>query len=148
MRKFVTVQIFSLGFLSLAGSAIAQNSSDWLTMVGMPGDASHITIEVQPTSHVVIANRASLNVRVNRSNFNTSSEGIPFRSYTATILIDCLEKTARFTSVAFYMMPIWEGKRHKIVSWSEAEVRPVLFRNFVPNPREKIIRAACRMTPQ
>ena len=112
-------------------------------MVGMPGEANTNIIEVQPASLVTTANQPSLNIRVNRINPSISSEGIPFRSYIATVLIDCTEKTARFTSAAFYMMPLWEGKAHKVVFWSAAEIRPVLLRNFEPNPREKIIRAAC-----
>ena len=143
MKIVTVIQIFTLVFLPPAGCAIAQGQSDWLTMVGMPGEASMNIIEVQPASLVTSANQPSLNIRVNRAKLTISSEDIPFRSYTATVLIDCYDKTARFISAAFYMMPIWEGKPHKVVSWSAAEMRPMLFQNFEPNPREKIIRAAC-----
>ena len=120
-------------------------TTNWLTLVGNPRDAAVSTIEVYALPVVVSDNLRSLDIRVNRDQQSLSSEGIPFRSYSATILVDCYENKARFTTAAFYMTPLWEGTPHKIASWSAAQVRPVLFRNFDPNPRDKIIRAACRI---
>lgn len=78
----------------------------------------------------------------------TSSDGIPFRSYSATVLVDCSAKSARFVNATFYMMPLWEGKPHTTLTYSAAEVRPMLFRSIEPNPAARIIRAACQAGSQ
>lgn len=129
--------------LVMAAALPAQANSNWLTMVGNPVDPDTSTIEVYVPASFVLNNQLSMNVRVNRAKQNVSSDGIPFRSYTATILVDCVGKSMRFTAAAFYLTPLWEGNPHKVVSWSVQEVRPVLFRNFEPNPKDKIFQAAC-----
>lgn len=115
----------------------------WLTMAGHPGDASKDLLEVEPQSRTTTPGGPTLNIRVSRSALLSSTEGIPFRSYTATILVDCSAKKARFVTSSFYMMPLWEGKPHTTLVYSISEIRPVLFRFFEPNPLAKIVRATC-----
>ena len=104
------VWLLTLAFFLALDAAIAHDQSHWLTMVGTPGKPDENTIEVRPASFAATANPPSLDIRVNRSAPSVSSEGIPFRSYMVTILVDCGEKTARFTTASFYMMPMWEGQ--------------------------------------
>lgn len=120
----------------------------WLTIVGNPGNSQTDLIEVDPQSRSLIAGNSTLNIRVSRAILRTSSDGIPFRSYTATVLVDCASKSARFVNATFYMMPSWEGKPHTTLTYSAAEVKPMLFRSIEPNPAARIIRAACQAGSQ
>ena len=134
---------FLLCFCVLAGAQPA-----WFTIVGNPADSQTDVVEVDPQSRSFNAGNSTLNVRVSRSVLRTSSDGIPFRSYTATVLVDCATKSARFVTANFYMMPLWEGRPHASLAFSAAEVRPLLFRNIEPNPAGRIIRAACQTPTQ
>lgn len=131
-------------FLIFCVTAVAQSA--WFTIVGDPGDIQTDLVEVDPQSRSLNAGNAILNIRVSRAILRTSSDGVPFRSYTATVLVDCSAKSARFVNATFYMMPLWEGRPHTSLTYSATEVRPVLFRSIEPNPAAKIIRAACQMS--
>lgn len=117
---------------------------DWLTVSGHPGEPQLDIVEVQPESRFLSADFATLNIRVNRSALRTSTDGVVFRSFTASVVADCAAKTARFATVTFYMAPLWEGSPHRVLTFSAAQNRPVLFRSIEPNPTERIIRAACQ----
>ena len=133
--------LISFGCLFLATKLSAQTT--WLTVAGNPGDASTDLLEVDPKSRVQILDEATLNIRVSRNKLLSSSDGIPFRSYTATIRVNCLEKTARFATAAFHMMPFWEGTPHRVLVFTSTEIRPVIFRFFEPNPTARVVKAAC-----
>lgn len=126
----------------------AHGQANWLTFVGYPGDAQSDLLEADPLSRTVTANGPTLNIRVSRAMLRTSTEGVPFRSYTATVLVDCAAKTARFVTASFYMMPLWEGKSHKTLVYSATEIRPMLLRYFDPNPLPRIVAATCTVTPR
>lgn len=118
--------------------------ADWLTVTGDRSEPQFNIVEVQPESRSVSAGLATLNIRVSRSAQRTSTDGVTFRSFTASVEVKCAEKTARFVTVAFYMAPMWEGKPHQVMAFSAAQNRPMLFRSIEPNPTERIIRAACQ----
>ena len=141
------IQQIVVGF-SLCFCALAQAQSTWFTIVGSPGDAQSDLVEVDPQSRSFTAGNSTLNIRVSRSVLRTSSDGVPFRSFTATVLVDCAAKSARFVTANFYMMPLWEGRPHASLAFSAAEVRPLMFRNIEPNPAARIIRAACQPPSQ
>jgi hypothetical protein len=124
-----------------ASTAMAQTS--WLTFVGNPGDAQSDLLEADPVSRTITPNGTTLNIRVSRALLRNSTDGIPFRSYTATVLVDCAAKTARFVTASFYMMPLWEGNPHRTLVYPSTEVRPLLLRFFDPNPLPRVIGATC-----
>ena len=126
----------------------AQGQANWLTFAVYSGDAQSDVLEADPLSRSVTSNGTTLNIRVNRAMLRTSTDGIPFRSYTATVLVDCAAKTARFVTASFYMMPFWEGKPHRTLDYSSTEVRPLLFRLFDPNPLPRIVAATCASAPR
>lgn len=148
--RFALKSVIQSIFLSfpLWFCVLAQAQSTWFTIVGNPGDAQSDLVEVDPQSRSFTAGNSTLNVRVSRPVLRTSSDGVPFRSYTATVLVDCASKNARFISANFYMMPLWEGRPHASLAFSAAEVRPLMFRNIEPNPAARIIRAACQPPSQ
>jgi hypothetical protein len=126
-------------FLATTGSALAQNQ--WFTVTGHPEVTDKDTVQVDPIS--VSAHHKSLNIRVSRDAMRTSWDGVPYRSYTATVLIDCNLKSGRYLSLHFYMQPVWMGESHKSVVYPDAVIRPMRFLDMAPNPTERIIRAAC-----
>ena len=140
MRRATVKHILSL---SLLCSCSVGAQSSWFTMSGEPGDPLSDIVQVDPQSRTFTAGSATLDLRVSRAALRSSSDGIPFRSYTATVLVDCTVKTARFVMAAFYMMSLWEGRPHKLLTYFPSEVRPMLFSSIEPNPTAKIIRAAC-----
>lgn len=121
----------------------AQAQPKWLTLTGNPGDPQTDIVEVDPESRSASREWPTLNIRANGAVLRTSTDGVPFRSITATVMVDCAAKSARFVSATFYMMPLWEGQPHKTLAYSSAELRPMQFRNVEPNPSLRIIRAAC-----
>ena len=139
-RKAVLLVLFSW--------STAYSQAGWLTFVGNPDDTLADLLEVDSESRKASAKGSTLDIRVSRVSLRTSTEGVPFRSYTATVLVDCAEKTARFLTASFYMMPIWEGKPHKTLIYSASEVRPVMFRFFEPNPLPRILKATCPNGPR
>lgn len=128
---------------SLVTTASAHKQTNWLTITGTPDQPQTDLIEVDPESRSSSKDFPALNIRVSRALLRTSSDGVPFRSYTATVMVDCNAKTARFVSATFYMMPLWQGNPHKTWLYSSTEIRPMLFRSIEPNPTLRIIRAAC-----
>lgn len=142
LSKFIGMsRITALFFMFYCAAAHAQAS--WLTFVGYPGDAQNDVLEADSQSRSITPNGPTLNIRVSRAMLHTSTEGIPFRSYTATVRVDCAAKTARFETASFYMMPLWEGKPHRALVYAPTEVRPLLFRYFDPNPLHSIVAASC-----
>ena len=134
--------------LSMFFCVAVHSQSSWLTVAGFPGDTQTDVLEVDALSRQITPGGPLLNIRVSRVMLRSSTEGIPFRSYTATVLVDCAAGSARFVTASFYMMPFWEGKPHKTVDYSPTEVRPVLFRFFKPNPLPRIVTATCAVSPR
>lgn len=145
--SFISVlRAYGVSALLLCASAHGQDS--WLTLVGYPNDSQSDVIEADPLSRSITPNGPTLEIRVSRAMLRTSTEGIPFRSYTATVLVDCAAKTARFVAASFYLMPLWEGKSHRTLVYAPTEIRPLLFRFFDPNPLLRIVAATCTQAPR
>ncbi len=119
----------------------AQNS--WLTLVGDPADSRADTVQVDVQSRLTNTTQPTLHVRVSRSSLRASWDSVPYCSYTSTLVVDCLEKTARYLDATFYMMPLWQGKPHTNSNFSTLETRPMAFPDVEPNPAASIIKAAC-----
>lgn len=141
LAKAVSLPFLMAFFLATASPCRAQ--SDWLTVVGYPDDPVIDTVQVQLEPRSANADMQNVNLRVNRAATRTSTDGVVFRSFVATAEVDCTAKKGRFTSAAFYTLPLWRGDPHKSFSFPPAQVRPMLFRDITPNPTERIIRAAC-----
>ena len=134
------------GLCAVLFCAAAHGQNNWLTFVGSPNDAQGDVLEADPLSRSVTPNGPTLDIRVSRAMLRTSTEGIPFRSYTATVLVDCTAKTARFVTASFYLMPLWEGRPHRTLAYAPSETRPLLFRFFEPNPLPRIVAATCAVS--
>jgi uncharacterized protein (DUF2461 family) len=112
MKKAIIVWSFvgsvgGLGGMSALHAQTAQNT--WFNVVGDPKDASVNTIEVDPTPVAVNGDLKTMKIRVSRSVPRTSWDGVPYRSYTSTVVFDCANKKAQYQSLDFYMEPAWKG---------------------------------------
>ena len=133
-----------VGLMALLAAASAQERAQWFTI---EGDARHpvadvIEVDIRSLSHD--GDHRSMALRVSRATRRSSWEAVPYRSYTAVVVFNCAEKTARYKSLAFYMLPLWEGRVHKTSSYTADEVRPMRFMDSQPNPTARIVNAACR----
>jgi hypothetical protein len=120
----------------------AQQQSPWFTITGDPRDASVDTVEVDPVAVSAAGDRKTMNVRVNRARERLNWEGVPYRSYESQVVFSCRAKKAEYLVATFYMAPLWQGMPHKTTDYAD-NPRPMLFLDVVPNPTERIVRAAC-----
>lgn len=125
--------------------AVAQASlAEWFTVTGDPDLATNNVVQVDPAPVTVEGPLRTMKLRVNRSAARTSWDGVRYQSYNATVLIDCGMKTARYQSVEFYQQPLWTGDVARANQYARsAEPRWMEFRQMLPNPTQRIIRAAC-----
>jgi hypothetical protein len=124
----------------------AHAQSEWLTVSA--GDSNGADIDVVEVDADSISSKSGLrnmDIRVNRSRPRTSWDGVAYRSYTATVAIDCVAKTGRYLSLDFYRLPLWKGTSHKTSTYASTEVRPMQFVDISPNPTERIVKAACQL---
>ncbi len=125
----------------LLGASVAAQTA-WFTVAGNPADPSVDSVQVDPVAIMVAGERRTMNLRVSRSQDRANWEGVPYRSYEARVAFDCRAKKAEYRFARFYMAPLWQGEAHKMTDYSN-NPRPMRFLDMVPNPTERIIRAAC-----
>jgi hypothetical protein len=135
-----------LGMLGGAPALHAQEQGAWFTVLGDPKDPALNTIEVDPVPVSVQGQVRTMKLRVSRSLPRTSWDGVPYRSYISTVQFDCVHKSARYVSLDFYRQPLWQGEPHQTSTYPEGVVRRMEFLDVVPNPTQRLIRAACRTT--
>jgi hypothetical protein len=135
-----------LKFLAWAACAVfsvAQAAATpWLTVAGDPADPLADTIQVNPLFVRKDGPQRVMEVRVSRSMERTSTDGIRFRSFHGLVAFDCEARVARFLSSQFYKAPLWREPGNRL-EYPESAGRPVEFRGFDPNPRDKVVQAAC-----
>jgi hypothetical protein len=138
MKKWL---VALLGGFVLAFAAWGQTA--WFTVLGDPADPAVDTIEVDPSPVSVTVEAQTMRVRVSRATVRKNWEGVPYRSYESKVVFDCANKKARYTSMVFYMQPLWQGASHKTSTYTRDNPRWMEFRDVRPNPNQQIIRAAC-----
>ena len=93
-----------------AAPALAADS--WFTFIGDPFDPRADTVQIEAASVAPIAAGRSVAVRANlaqESRDIPAPEGLPYRSFTALLHIDCAQGTARVRRAAFFSGPLWTG---------------------------------------
>lgn len=137
MKKIVAL-------LCISACSWVQAKPAWLTVLGDPADLAVDTIEVDPVPVSPPGQPRIMNVRVSRSEPRISWDGVPYRSYESKVLFECDNHKARYVSIVFYLQPGWIGASHRSSEYSSADARWMEFRDVEPNPRLRIIRAACQ----
>lgn len=123
-------------------STASTDDGSWLTVIGSADDPDVNTIQIDPTPLDVQGHLRWMTLRLNRPKQRTSTDGIVFRSFVSVIEFDCDKRTARFTKTQFYNGPLWTSPG-RTMNYPASMVRPVVFREIEPNPRERVIKAAC-----
>jgi hypothetical protein len=113
----------------------------WFTVVGDPSNPDADTIQIDPVARSSAGLRV-MEIRTSRSNVRTSQEGVAFRSYEALVEFDCDKATARFLQSQFFDEPLWQ-RPSRLVQFRADQTRPMDFKLLEPNPRDRVIRAAC-----
>jgi hypothetical protein len=114
----------------------------WFTIVGDRNDPNADTIEMNPVAVARQGQSVVMEIRVSRSIARTSGDGVQFRSFRGEVGFDCAQLTARFLRSQFYAEPLWRVPVQEL-RYPPDRVRPMEFRLFEPNPRDKVIKAAC-----
>ncbi|RZI97485.1 MAG: hypothetical protein EOO54_29730 [Haliea sp.] len=124
---------------------LAAHSADgiWFTVIGDHLDPAAETVQVNPAPVSVTQHTRVMLVRTSRASLRTSWDGVPFRSYQASVEFDCTAGTARFQELTYFMQPAWTGASHRTMQYSRDNPRWMRFRDMAPNPTERIIKAAC-----
>jgi hypothetical protein len=133
--------VLFLAALALSASAFAE--VEWFTVVGDRERASMDTVEVNASPLSVSGDQRVMQLRVNRQTLREGWSGAPYRSYTAVVKFDCLHNAAQFQQIVYFAQPLWAGEPLKIVNYTEADRRFMIFRDMNPNPVERIMKAAC-----
>ena len=139
-RRKIIVLLLSCVCLS------ARAQSEWLTVSA--ADSSNIDTDIVEVDADSVAGKSglrSMDIRVSRAKLRTSWDGVPYRSYTATVLIDCIAKTGRYVSLDFYRLPLWKGTSHQTATYELNYVRAMQFLDMQPNPTQRIVKAACQV---
>ena len=138
------VVVLPVGLVWACSNAFA--AYEWLTMSGdgeRPYKAGQDLIQVSPQSIQGNPELRTMEVRVHRSAQRTNWDGIPYRSYVGIVEFDCVKKTARYALMNYYMTPLWEGPVHQTIAYPISQPRLMAFRDVVPNPKDRIVKAAC-----
>ena len=120
----------------------ARAAPTWLTVIGDPTQPAVDTVEVDASSAVTFGKARLVGIRVNRAKDRMALDKQPFRSYESLVVIDCDKRTARHNSQTLFPEPLWKGvpRAH---TYDEKDIREMAFRGVEPNPKERIIKAAC-----
>ena len=133
-----------LGIALVCASSAGAQGPSWFTVVGDPGDPRVDTVEVDAASAVAFESMRLVRLRVNRAHPRTGYDGQPYQSYQSTAAVDCAGMRAWHRSLSLYGEPLWRGPARALESREGAEGYPVAFAEMASNPRERLLRAACR----
>ena len=133
--------VWAVLFIGISGAAHAQTA--WFNIMGDPADETANTIQVDPTPVSIHGAQRVMRLRVSRSADRANWDGVPYRSFVAEVLFDCLNHTASYLTIDYFSVPEWKGEPKRLV-YSHRKPQPLQFPDVLPNPRLRIIRAACQ----
>ena len=106
---------------------------EWLTVVGEAGNPSSDYFQVSPDSVRSLRHLRFVGLRASRAQAEVGRDGVTFRSFDATAVIDCERGTARYVTTRYFQAPNFEGTpetvqnsvgRRPVISWMTADGRP------------------------
>ncbi|RZL67062.1 MAG: hypothetical protein EOP77_05985 [Variovorax sp.] len=134
---------FAVALLCLAaGVAAAADRLTWLTVVGDSGSATSDSVQIEPESMMVFSGLRTIRIRVSRAHERTGYDDRPYRSYIASVQIDCSNLSANFRQLELFRGPLWTGDA-RVLNYREADMPLMVFRDVQPNPTSRIVQAAC-----
>jgi len=117
----------------------------WLPIAGDAQSASTDTVEVDATSAVAFESMRLVKLRVNRAKPRVGFDGQPYQSYYSTAVVDCTVLKAWHRTLSLFEQPLWRGKM-RIMDYTESDDRTLSFADIQPNPKDRLIKAACAIT--
>lgn len=131
-----------LVFLGAMWMGPAHAAPLWLTVIGDPTKPAVDTVEVDAGSAVTFGKARLVGIRVNRARDRVARDKQMFRSYESMVIIDCNKRTARHSSQTLYSEALWAGTTRSY-TYGDNDIRDMAFAGVEPNPKERIIKAAC-----
>lgn len=124
---------------------VAVHAADWFTLFGTAGDPDDDYVQTDPTTVKIEDRKRILDIRVNRSEVRTSTDGIRFRSFQGKAEVDCDVRTARYVAATFYSEPNFSGTPIASLRFEKDQDRPVTFRKIPGALDTRIVKAACAL---
>lgn len=112
----------------------------WFAIIGnfLEEDADTVELnlaDVQPRGH-----NKTMNLRVNLAQQRTMGSGEKYTSYKSVIAIDCANGSVFHIQQTRYVGPRWTGNE---TAQYFGRSRPMAFAGLTPNPKPKVLKAAC-----
>lgn len=133
----------ALCFLLVLWSGAAQ-AVDWYTVTGDKANADVDTTQIDATTIDRRVGVLGLRFRVTLAKARTLPGGEVYQSYVSHIAVDCPTGAIFHEDQTRYEEALWTGKSRfeKFV-----QPKPMAFALLVPDPRPKILAAACESRP-
>ena len=108
--------------------------------MGSLGDNTADTVQINMAKMEARGNDDVMQLRVNLAQQRTMDGGEKYQSYQSKILIECSADSVVHLEQLRFELPRWEG--HSTFQ-RFPEVRPMAFGGLEPNPKARVLRAAC-----
>jgi len=132
-------------FLSTAVLLSGAVHAEWLTLFGSAGDGASDYVQTEPTTVQVDGQIRFLDIRVNRAEVRTSTDGVHFRSFEGKAEVDCDQRTARYVAATFFSEPNFSGTPVASLRFQKNQNRPLVFRKIPGALDERLVKAACAL---
>ncbi|QHI97222.1 hypothetical protein GT347_04050 [Xylophilus rhododendri] len=135
-----------LDFRLVAGLAIClfcstSRAGNWFAIAGDRGDPHADATELDTASIGRRSDRQRLLFRVTLAKPRQDADGESFQSYLSTVLVECSSGSIFHEEQLRYRDAQWSGPVRREVF---PPAKPMAFGGLVPDPRERILAAACR----
>lgn len=145
MNLFFRSSLLALAWFTPVASTWATTEPMWLSIVGEAQNATADTVEVDASSAVAFESMRLIKLRVNRAKPRPGFDGLPYQSYYSTAIVDCTALKAWHRTISLFERPLWRGQM-RIREYTETDGHGVTFSEMEPNPRDRLIKAACAIT--
>lgn len=142
--NFLSRAIFAVLVCSAAMGCAWANEPAWLSITGDAQNAAMDTVDVDASSAVAFETMRLIKLRVNRAKPRPGFDGLPYQSYYSTAIVDCPALNAWHRTISLFEQPLWRGQM-RIKEYTESDGHGVTFSDMEPNPRDRLIKAACAM---
>ena len=120
--------------------AVAQTNDLWFTLMGTLADGHTDTVQLNMSRISKAEHIESMELRVSLGERRTNGSEV-YQSYWSTIEIDCANSSIVHVEQRRYEGPRWTGAE---TFQRFTETRPMAFTGLQPNPKERVLKAACR----
>jgi hypothetical protein len=124
--------------------ASAQDDERWFTVLGNLADSETDTVQLNMAKVETRGKNDVMQLRVTLAKQRTMATGERFQSYRSQILIECAKESIVHLNQTRFELGRWGGPSEY---QRFNEVRPMAFGGLEPNPKARVLRAACETKP-